>query len=111
MWDSFIPFFMPVVRRFPDIRVEHEVHLLARDPDRQRIQRIMLRAPRPKPIREPTKVLLIHGAQHLDHRPLQDFVLQRGYPKRPQPPIGLRYEHPASRHRTVRPSLDPSMQI
>ena len=67
-----------------DVSVEHEVHLLAHDPDRERIQRIMLRAPRPKPVRETKKVLLVDGVQHLDHRPLEDLVLQRGDPERPQ---------------------------
>src|SRR5450755_284995 len=32
-------------------------------------------------------------------------------PKRPQPPVRLRYEHPSSRPRPVRPTMDPSMQI
>ncbi len=32
-----------------DVSVEHKVHLLARDPDRERVQRIMLRAPRGSP--------------------------------------------------------------
>ena len=63
-----------------DVSVEHEAHLLARDPGRERIQRIMLRAPRPKPVRETEEVLLVHGVQHLDHRPLKDLVLQRATP-------------------------------
>ena len=94
-----------------DVRVEHVVHLLARDPDRERVQRIMLRAPRPEPVRETEEVLLVDRVQHLDHRPLEDLVLQRGDPERPQPPVGLRYEHPPSRPRPVRPSVDPSVQI
>src|SRR5664279_2850064 len=40
-----------------DVSVEHEAHLLVRDPDRERVQRIMLRAPRPEPVREPEEVL------------------------------------------------------
>jgi hypothetical protein len=94
-----------------DVRVEHEVHLLATDPSRQRVQRIMLRAPRPKPVRETEKILLIDGVQHLDHRPLKDLVLQAGDPERPQPPIGLRYEHPPNRTRPVRTPMNPSVQI
>ena len=94
-----------------EVRVEHQVHLLAHDPDRERIQRIMLRAPRPKPVRETEKVLLVNRIQHLDHRPLQDLVLQRSDPERPKPPVRLRYEHPPSGHRPVRPSVDPGVQI
>src|SRR4051794_10164300 len=35
----------------PDVGVEYVVHLSAADPDDQRIQRIMLAAPRPEPVR------------------------------------------------------------
>ena len=94
-----------------DVSVEHEAHLLVRDRDRERIQRIMLRAPRPEPVREPEKVLLVYGVQHLDHRPLQDLVLQPGDTERPKPPVRLRYEHPPSGHRSICPSLDPGVQI
>ena len=70
-----------------DVRVEHPVHLPALDPDRERIQRIMRAAPRPKPVREAEEVRLVDGVQHLDDRPLEDLVLQRGDPERPQPPV------------------------
>ena len=94
-----------------DVSVEHVAHLLARDPCRERVQRIMLRAPRPKPVRETQEVLLVYGVQHLDHRPLEDLVFQRSDPERPQPPIGFRYEHPARRPRPVRTPMDPGVQI
>jgi hypothetical protein len=45
-----------------DVSVEHEVHLLARDPGRERVQRIMLRAPRPEPVRETQKVLSLSSS-------------------------------------------------
>ena len=66
-----------------DVRVKHPVHLLARDPDRQSVQRLMRGTPRPKPVRETKKVLLVDPVQHLDHRPLQNLVLQRSDPERP----------------------------
>jgi RNA-directed DNA polymerase len=43
--------------------------------------------------------------------PLKDLVLHRSDPERPQPPIRLRYEHPASRSRSIRPPMDPGVQI
>jgi hypothetical protein len=92
-----------------DVRVQHPVHPLAFERDRERVQRIMRTPPRPKPIRETEKVLLVDRAQHLDHRPLDDLVLQRSDPERPQPPVRLRYEHPASRARPIRPSIDPGV--
>jgi hypothetical protein len=38
-----------------EIHVEHPIHLLAHDPDRQRIQRVMRGAPRPNPYENPRK--------------------------------------------------------
>jgi hypothetical protein len=58
-----------------DVRVEHAVHVPARDPDRERVQRIVRTAPWPKPVREPEEVALVDRVQHLDHRPLKDLVL------------------------------------
>ncbi len=94
-----------------DVRVEHEVHLLATDPDRERVQRIMRAAPGSEPVRETKKIRLINSVQHLDHRPLQDLVLQRSDPERPKPPVRFRDEHPPSRLRPIRPSMNPGMQI
>jgi hypothetical protein len=65
-----------------DVRVEHPVHPLAFDRDRERVQRTMPTPPRPEPIRETEKVLLLDRVQHLDHRPLDDLVLQRSDPGR-----------------------------
>src|SRR5262249_38265171 len=73
-----------------DIRVEHPVHPLAFDPDRESVQRIMRTAPRPKTVREAPEVHLVDGVENLDGRPLDDLVLQRGDTQRPQPPVRLR---------------------
>ena len=51
----------------------------------------MRSAPRPKSIRETDEVLLLDGVQHLDHRPLKKFVLQRDDSERPQPPVRFCY--------------------
>jgi putative transposase len=40
------------IQTIADIRVEHPVHPPAFDPDRERIQRVMRAAPRPKPVGE-----------------------------------------------------------
>ena len=64
-------------------RRPYPVHLRARDPDRQRVQRIMLAAPRPEPVREPEEIFLVDRVQDLDHRSLNDLVLQRGDAQRP----------------------------
>ena len=61
----------------PDVRVENEVHLFAGDPDDKGIQRIVLSASGPEPVREPEEVFLVDRVQHRYHCPLDDLVLQR----------------------------------
>ena len=94
-----------------EIRVEHPIHALSLDPERERIQRMMRAATRPVPIRKTKKVRLVDAVQHFDHRPLEDLVLKRGDPERSLPPVGLRDEHPPRRPRPVAPAMNPSMQI
>ena len=72
---------------------------------------MMWTTPRPEPVGKPEEVRLVNGVQHLHHRPLQDLVLQAGDTERPQPPVRLRYEHPARRSRPVRASVNPGMKI
>src|SRR5260370_22503442 len=77
----------------PDVRIENPVHLLAGDPDHQRIREpsahglvpwgIMLAAPGSKPIREPEEFFLVDRVQRCGGRPLDNFVLQRGHRREP----------------------------
>src|SRR5271157_3814891 len=60
----------------PDIGVEYVVHLLAADPDDERIQRIVLTALGSESIREPEEVFLVDRAQHRRRGPLDDFVFR-----------------------------------
>lgn len=93
------------------IRVEHPVHLRVLDRDRERIQRIVRSAAGPKPVGEPQEVRLVDGVEHLDDGALDDLVLQRGDPERPQPPVRLRDVHPARRLGPVGAPLNPCVQI
>src|SRR5438034_102757 len=61
-----------------DVRVEHPAHLPPQDPGRERIQRLMRAAPRPKPVTETEKVRLEDGVQYLDDVTLEELVLQSG---------------------------------
>ena len=81
--------------------VEHPVHLPRKQSDVQRVQRLMLAAPWPESIREAEEVRFVDGVEHLDGRTLDDFVLQRGKPERPLPPVVLRDVHPTYRLRSV----------
>ena len=95
----------------PDVRVEHPVHLLRQQSRVERIQRLMLAAPRSEPVREAEEVRLVDGVQHLDRGPLDDLVLQRGHADRPLPPVGLGDVHPPNRLRSVRSALQPFGEV
>src|SRR5665213_536119 len=75
------------------VRIEHPVHFLRRDPDRQRIQRLMRTAFGPKAVREAEKILLVDRIQYLDEGALDDFVFQHRHPQRALPAVAFRYEH------------------
>ena len=77
-----------------DIRVEHPVHVLPLDPDRERIQRVMRATSRPEPVGETPEIHLIDGVEHLDDGPLNNLVFQRGDAERALPPVRLRDVRP-----------------
>jgi hypothetical protein len=83
------------VKKLANVRVEHPVHLLPLDPDRERIQRVMRAACRPEPVGKAQEIHLVDGVEHLDDGPLGDLVFQRGNAERPLPPVRLRDVRPA----------------
>src|SRR5687768_4162282 len=94
-----------------DVRIEHPAHLPAHEPDIERIQRIVLAATWSESVREAEKFLLVDCIQHLDDRPLDDLVLQRGDAERPKPPVRLRDECSARRLCSVRPSMQSRVEL
>src|SRR5271166_5857348 len=64
------------IQKASNVGVKHVVHFLLQERIRQRIQRLMLAAPRSKTIRETEKVLLVNLVEDSDHGLLDDFVLQ-----------------------------------
>lgn len=84
------PFLGNLREERPDIGVENEIHLPAGDPDDQRVQRVVLAAPWPEPVREPEELLLVDRAQHRRHRPLDDLVFGRGDRERTLAAVFLR---------------------
>ena len=99
------PAVVQCVEERTDVRIEHPVHLLRHDANRQRIQRQMWTALRPKPVREPEKVRVVDRVQDRDDGALDDFVFQRGNAERPRPPVRLRDVRSPHRLRSVRSSL------
>ena len=74
---------------------------------RERIQRVMLAAPRPESVREAEEVRLVDRVQYLHHRPLDDLVLQRRDAQWPLPPIGFGDVLSPGRLRPVRTPVHP----
>jgi hypothetical protein len=67
--------------------------------------------PRPESVGEAEEVGLVDRVQHLDRRPLDELVFQRGDAQRPLPPVGLGNVRPLNRLRSIRPALQPSGQV
>src|SRR3981189_3195348 len=68
-------------------------HLLALDPDNQRIHRIMRAAPGSESVREPEEVFLVDRVEHRSCRPLDDLVFQGRNRERALTPVRLGYVH------------------
>ena len=105
------PFVGNRIEKAADVQIEHPVHLSRQQSRVERIQRLMLAAPRPEPVRKSEKVRFVDGVQHLDRRALDDFVFQRRDSERSLPPVGLGDVHPTHRLRPVRSSLQPFGKI
>jgi site-specific DNA recombinase len=84
------PPMIDIVEKSTDVCVQHIVHLLLRQRYRQRIQRLMLAAPRTEPIGESQKVFLVNLIEDGRHGQLDKFVLQGRYAQRSLPPVRFR---------------------
>jgi hypothetical protein len=82
------------IEKARDVGVQYPVHLALADPDRQRVQRIVLATPWPESVAEPQEVFLPDRVQYFDQRTLDNLVLQRGYAQRTLAAIRLRNINP-----------------
>src|SRR5262245_19599649 len=105
------PLLVDLVKERSDVGVQYEAHLLAVDPDAERIQRIMRAAPRPEPVREPEEVFLVDRVQQRGHSPLADLVLQGGDRERALSAVRLARRDPPARQRPICYPMDPIVQI
>src|SRR5580704_5436651 len=101
------PFVGKPIEEALDVQIEHPVHFSRQQSRIESVQRLMLTAPRPEPIRETEKVRFVDSVQHLDRRALDDLVFQRRYSERSLPPVGLRYIHSTHRLCSVRSAFQP----
>src|SRR6266404_77063 len=94
----------PIEKAF-DIQIEHPVHFPRQQSRVQRIQRSVLAASWPEPVRKTEKVRFVDSVQHLDRCTLDDLVFQRRDSERSLPPVGLRDIHSTHRLCPVRSAL------
>src|SRR5260221_14081637 len=94
-----------------NVGVQYPVHPRVADPDGKRVQCIMRTASGPEPVRDPEEIFLVDRVQPLDHRTLDDLVLQRCYAERAAAAIRLWYVMPARRLRPVGSSMSPAVKI
>src|ERR1700730_4339316 len=78
-----------------NVGVQYPVHPRVADPDGERVQCIMRTASGAEPVREPEEILLVDRVQHLDHRTLDDLVLQCCDAERALPAVRFWYVMPA----------------
>ena len=79
-----------MIQKAPNVTIQHVVHALPRQGNRERIQRLVRTASQPAPGGEAPKVCLIDLAEARDHGLVDHFVLSRRDPPGALPPIGLR---------------------
>ena len=63
------------IEKSPNVRIKNVVHVLPGERHRERVQRLMLAAPRSKPIRKAQKVFLVNRIEDGDYGLLDDLVL------------------------------------
>src|SRR5215472_11858810 len=105
------PALIEVVEKAADIGVQYVVHLFLQERIRQRIQRIMLAAPRAKTIREAEKILFVNLVEDGSHGVLDDLIFQRRNSQWALPSICFLYVHSSRWHCSVCSAMDPGMKI
>jgi len=105
------PFVRQIVEKAPNVGIENPVHLLPHDPYPQRIQGIMLAAPRSEPIGEPQEILFVNLIEDCHYGLLNDLILQGCDAQGTLPSIGFRNVGSLGRLRSIRPSMDSAVQI
>ncbi|MFN0172840.1 MAG: hypothetical protein ACKV22_41195 [Bryobacteraceae bacterium] len=89
-----------------NVEIQNPAHFLPHDPYPQRVQCILLPAPRPESVAETQKVLLPYLAEYFPYSVLDDFILQRRDPQWPLPPIGFPDPGPSRRSCSIRSAMD-----
>ena len=94
-----------------DVGVEHPVDAPPPDPERERVQRVVLAALRSEPVAEAQELRLVDRRQDGNHRRLDDLVLQGSDAERPLSAIRLGNVRPARWQRSVRSCMDAGVEV
>src|SRR5215831_15756238 len=94
-----------------DVAIEHPVDAPPADPERERIQRLVLIALRSEPVAEAQELRLIDRRQDCHYRRLDDLVLQGSDAERSLPAIRLRNISPTRWQRSIRSCLNARMEF
>jgi len=105
------PILADLVEKGLNVAIEHPVDPSLPDPERERIQRLMLGALWSETVAEAQELRLIDRRQDCHHRSLDDLVLYGSDAERSLSAIRLRYILPARRQRSIRSCVDASMQV
>ena len=103
------PFMTDRIEEAAVIGIQNPVHLPSLHADHERIQSIMLAAPRPESIRKSKEIFLVDRIQHRNHRSLEKLILQRRDTQRSLSPIGFRDIPTPTGQCAVRAPVNPSM--
>ena len=104
------PILADLVEKGLNVTIEHPVDPPPPDPERERIQRLMLAALRSETVAEFQELRFIDRRQDCHHRGLDDLVLYGRNAERSLSTIRFRYVLPARRQRSVRSCMDACMQ-
>src|SRR3989475_7764914 len=105
------PTFVEVIEKSSNVGIKHVVHLLLQERVRQRIQRLMLAAPRAKSVGEAEKVFLINLVEDGDHGMLDKFVFDSRDRQWTLPSVCFLYVHSSRGRRSIGSAMNPAMKI
>src|ERR1700745_3067431 len=100
------PAFVEVIEKAADISIQNVVHLLLQERVRQRIQRVMLAAPRAKAIREAKKILFIDLIEDGGHGVLDELIFQGRDSEWTLPSIFFLYVHSSRGQLSICSAMD-----
>jgi len=106
-----LTFVRQIIEKATNVGIENPVHLLPHDPHPERVQCIVLAAPRPETIGEPQKVLFVYLVEDRHYGLLNDLVLQGCYTQGTLSPIGFRDVGSLGRSRSICSLMDSAMQV